>query len=216
MIEANQYSLSTIDGKLSLICDDDKNFKPFFIDFTAGKSHHRRVFRGKELVVKAVGFKAENPPTIIDATAGLGRDAFVLASVGCEVTLIERSPILHALLADALERAMKAPELESIVARMHLLEGDAAKVWPSLSADCVYLDPMYPHRTKSALVKKELRILRDLVGDDPDADSLWEFAMNSASKRIVVKRPRLGNVLAEKKPNFSYNGKSSRFDIYIR
>lgn len=192
-----------------------ENFKPLIIDFVEGKANHRRLFPGKELIAKAIGTKVTYRPSVIDATAGMGRDAFVLANLGCAVTLLERSPILHALLADALIRGKQDNEIKTIIERMTLKQGDAQDLLPTLKADVVFLDPMYPHREKSALVKKELRLLRLAVGDDPDADELLDKAFIAAEKRVVVKRPRLGKYLADKKPNFSYTGQHSRFDVYL-
>ena len=190
-------------------------FNPLYIDFVAGKAAHRRQQPGKELLAKAVGFRATTPPTIIDATAGLGQDAFVLASLGCSVILIERCEMLHALLADALERAHQHPDTAAIAARMQLHYGSAQEWLPQFMADVVYLDPMYPSRDKTALVKKEMRILRDLVGDNEDASEVLAIARGSAQKRVVVKRPRLGEYLAEQKPDFCYTSKQCRFDVYV-
>jgi 16S rRNA (guanine1516-N2)-methyltransferase len=209
------YYLEPIDNRLALHVNGEENFKPLYIDFAEGKENHRRLFRGKELVAKAVGYKKSQSLTVIDATAGLGRDAFVLASLGCQVRLIERSPTLAALLKDGLLRAAQDPQLADIAARMTFIHDNAVTLLPSLTADVVYLDPMYPHRTKSALVKKEMRILRDVVGDDADADKLLAIALQCATKRVVVKRPRLAETLNAVKPDIVYAGKNSRFDVYL-
>ena len=184
-----------------------------YVDFLTGKSQHRRLYRGKELIAKAVGVGKYDQLSIIDATAGLGRDAFVLASLGCNMTLIERSPMMQALLADGLQRA--AIEIPEVIARISLLKGDALQLLAEQRADVVYLDPMYPHRDKSALVKKEMRILQDVVGFDEDSSALLILAQAAAKKRVVVKRPRLAENFAECAPDFSYNGKNSRFDVYL-
>lgn len=212
----NDYSLVNIDGKLQLRSNINEKLKPLCIDFTKGKSQHRRLFPGKELIAKAAGIKKNIKPIVIDATAGLGRDAFVLASLGCEVHLIERSPLLYQLLEDALQRTIDDKDLVKILARMHLHAGDAKDCLQQFNADVIYCDPMYPERKKSALVKKEMRILREVNGDDVDADELFLAALEAKVKRVVVKRPMYAENSAEHTPDFSYNGKHTRFDVYLR
>jgi 16S rRNA (guanine1516-N2)-methyltransferase len=153
----------------------------------------------------------------VDATAGLGRDAFVLAQLGCVVTLIERQPLIAALLEDALQRASADSEVGPIVARMHLLSGNAIDLmgaWAGEPPQVIYLDPMFPHREKSAQVKKEMRLFRPLAGDDDDASALLESALALATHRVVVKRPRKASAIAGEKPGYVLEGKSSRFDVY--
>ena len=195
---------------------------PIYADFVLGQAAHRRRFgggRGQPLA-RAVGLKANTAPTVIDATAGLGRDAFVLASLGCTVSLLERSPIIAALLRDGLARAARDREIGLWVRqRLHLLGADSRDYLPKLLAeqrpDVVYLDPMYPHRQKTALVKKELRLLRALVGDDQDAASLLATALVCARRRVVVKRPRRAPTLSGLTPDFQSCAPNTRFDIYL-
>lgn len=195
---------------------------PFRIDFTSGRADYRRRHsRGrKETLLRAVGIKGKNPPTVLDATAGLGRDAFVMACHGCKVEMLERNPIIAALLEDGLRRAQDDPEIgEMVKGRMLLRRGDSlielAAYRNEHRPEVVYLDPMYPHRSKSALVKKEMRILRSLVGNDEDSDKLLSAALQVAKKRVVVKRPATAPPLAGPKPDLDYKTKSHRFDIYL-
>ncbi|WP_211364061.1 class I SAM-dependent methyltransferase [Propionivibrio limicola] len=194
---------------------------PVRVDFVEGVLAHRRQFGGGQgqMIAKAVGIQPGIRPRVLDATAGLGRDAFVLASLGCDVFLIERHAIVAALLEDALIRANQDEEVREISGRMQLLGGDAVELmqaWSGLPPEVVYLDPMFPHRDKSALVKKEMRLFRLLVGDDNDASALLEVAEGLASHRVVVKRPRKAPVLAGRKPTFCLEGKANRFDIYVK
>jgi 16S rRNA (guanine1516-N2)-methyltransferase len=115
--------------------------------------------------------------------------------MGCRVTLLERSPAIAALLADGLERAAASPALAHLIRERISLHHTDAVQWleaapPEARPHVVYLDPMYPERHKSALVKKAMRVFRDLVGDDPDAAVLLEAALGRARRRVVVKRPR--------------------------
>lgn len=186
------------------------------VDFVHGAADHRRRFGGGrgEAVAKAVGAKGSKTPSIIDATAGLGRDAFVLASVGCDVTLIERHPAVAALLDDGLMRARLVPDIAAIAQRMTLLHGAAVELLPTLAADVVYLDPMFPHRPKSALVKKEMRVFQQLVGADEDAAELFNAAQQAARHKIVVKRPDYAPPLTSLTASGAVTTKSHRFDIY--
>lgn len=188
------------------------------VDFGAGGARHRRLFGGGELIAKAVDAKRFH--TVIDATAGLGRDAFVLAALGMQVQLFEHHPVAFALLDNGLTRAQQDPELAPIVARMCLHSGSLnayRQQHPQLSADVVYLDPMYPQRHKSGAVKKEMAYFHEAVGaaDAADDAELLETARHVAAHRVVVKRPRLGEVLAGQTPAFAYTGKSTRFDAYL-
>ncbi len=195
---------------------------PVAAEFVHGSVGHRRRFgggRGQPLA-RAVGLKAGATPDVIDATAGLGRDAFVLASLGCRVRLIERSPVVAALLDNALARAETDPEVGPIAARMRLLIGEGRRLLSSVAErerpDVVYLDPMYPERDKKALVKKEMRAFRTLVGADEDADALLAAALDCARRRVVVKRPRKAPPLEGPKPSMSIESENTRFDVYVR
>ena len=172
-----------------------------------------------QMLAKAVGLKHGQCPTVLDCTAGLGRDAFVLASLGCVVTLLERDPVVHALLADGLQqaRAQAIAELDIILARMSLEAADAHAYLKHAQArpDVIYLDPMFPERHKSALVKKEMQVLQGLIGPDADADELLSAALGLAQQRVVVKRPRIAPNLAHRTPSYMLEGKSNRYDIFL-
>lgn len=192
---------------------------PVRVDFLEGAAAHRRQFGGGsgQMIAKAVGVQPGVRPQVLDATAGLGRDAFVLATLGCEMQLIERQPLIAALLEDGLARAARDLEVAPIVARMQLHQGNAIDLmgaWQGEAPQVIYLDPMFPHRDKSALVKKEMRLFRPLVGDDMDAPALLQAALALASHRVVVKRPRKAPIIDGAKPSYSLEGKSSRYDIY--
>ncbi len=196
---------------------------PVRVDFAGGAVDHRRRFGGGkgQSIVRALGLKGSYRPSVLDATAGLGRDSFVFATQGCEVTLLERSAVVFTLLWDGLERGKRQAETAEILQRMRLHResaldflhraGREQRFW-----DVVYLDPMFPHRTKSAQVKKEMRVFRDLLGDDLDADALLPLAWEVARYRVVVKRPRHAPWLGDRKPDYSLEGKSGRFDLYVR
>jgi 16S rRNA (guanine1516-N2)-methyltransferase len=194
---------------------------PIYVDFAAGAVAHRRRFGGgrHQPLARAVGLKRGAAPTVVDATAGLGRDAFVLACLGCAVRLVERSPLIAALLRDGLDRAARVPDLGPLVAeRLSLTVADGRDYLQNLAddqrPDVVYLDPMYPPRRKAALAGKEMRLLRCLTGGDDDAPELLAAALASARQRVVVKRPRRAPVLAGPQPDFQIAAPNTRFDVY--
>ena len=194
---------------------------PVYVDFVEGVMGHRRKFGGGrgQLVAKAVGIKKGFVPDVIDATAGLGRDSFVLAQLGCQVRMVERSPVVAALLRDGMARGQLDDEVAAIIERMSLVVADAKEWLLALSEaqrpDVIYVDPMHPERTKAAEVKKEMKIFRELVGGDEDDAELLQAALRVARKRVVVKRPRKAEAIAGPKPNLVYEGKSTRFDVYL-
>lgn len=213
---------------LSLCHTGRKAPGPVRVDFLAGALDHRRRFGGGkgQMIARAVGVKANVYPAVLDVTAGLGRDGFVLASLGCPVHWLERSPLVYRLLEDGLARARRRlieapdPELEAILARLRLERGDGreylAHLDESRRPDVIYLDPMFPERHKSADVKKEMRAFHHLVGRDEDAGELLALALEVVRYRVVVKRPRKAPDLAGPAPSHRIEGKSSRFDVYAR
>ncbi|HQV40557.1 MAG: class I SAM-dependent methyltransferase [Moraxellaceae bacterium] len=173
-----------------------------------------------EMIVKACGVKPGIETTVFDATAGLLRDAAVLAMAGCRVSLAERSPVIGLLIEDGLRRAAQHVHLQGLAQRLQFVSRDALEQLQGMAdtddrPDVVVLDPMFPHREKSALVKKEMQVFQALVGEDMDADALLLPALRVARKRVVVKRPRLAPPLAGRKPDFVIEGKSGRFDVYL-
>jgi 16S rRNA (guanine1516-N2)-methyltransferase len=195
---------------------------PVCVDYVSGAAVHRRRFGGgrHQPLARAVGLKSGIRPTVLDATAGLGRDAFVLAGLGCTVHLVERSPIIAALLRDGLRRAALDPEIGPLVAaRLHLTVADGREYLRELGQDSwpevIYLDPMYPRRGKSALPGKELRLLRRLVGADEDAPELLVAALARAWRRVVVKRPRRAPPLIGPVPSVQITAPNTRFDVYL-
>jgi 16S rRNA (guanine1516-N2)-methyltransferase len=198
---------------------DEPKLGGIFVDFVSGAMAHRRRFGGGrgEAVAKAVGIKGDYLPDVVDATAGLGRDAFVLAALGCRVRMLERHSVVAALLDDGLQRGYQDAEIGGwLRQRLTLIHAASAQALSDITPapDVVYLDPMYPHRQKSAMVKKEMRVFQSLVGADEDADALLEPARRLAKKRIVVKRPDYAPPLAGVVTQAAVVTKSHRFDIY--
>ncbi|TXR53781.1 class I SAM-dependent methyltransferase [Reinekea thalattae] len=207
-------------GQLSIASSDWPKVHAVSVDFLSSSSEHRRLYGGGagQAVCKAVGLKKRKHLTILDATAGLARDSFVMASQGATVYMFERHPVVNLLLQNGLER-LSASELTDLSARLTLLNGsllNLGAVAETVSVDVVYLDPMFPDRSKSAKVKKDMAIFHQLVGADADADSLLAPALALANYRVVVKRPKNAPWLDDKKPSTALIGKSSRFDIYAK
>ncbi len=167
----------------------------------------------RQPLARAFGKKVH---TVVDATAGYGQDALLLALMGFRITAIERSRVIAALTRDGLRR-VEVNTGAALVNRLHLVTGDARTVLTALPQrpDAVYLDPMFPpKRRKSAAVNKEMRLLRELVGDDPDAAELLEIGRRVARERVIVKRPDDAPPLAPD-PDISFPGKLVRYDVYL-
>ncbi len=193
---------------------------PLIVDFVGGAVGHRfRAGEGrKQDLPKAVGFLSGVTPEVVDATAGLGRDGFFLASLGARVTLIERSKEMHALLAEGLARAAaEGGRHAETVSRMTLLHGDSRLLLPELKPQVVLIDPMHPPRDKTALVKKEMRLIRDIVGPDTDSAELMQVALDAARYRVVLKWPLRGEPIPGlRAPSHQVLGKSTRFDVFVK
>jgi 16S rRNA (guanine1516-N2)-methyltransferase len=166
------YQLITIKNHLSLKLTDKNAPGAVYVDFLEGALAHRKKYGGgkNQLIAKAVGIKPKIKLSVLDVTAGLGRDAFVLAILGCDVMMCERSPVIFALLQDGLQRAEKENWFQQL--SLKLIHADALNYFSQINKnnypDVIYIDPMFPERNKSALVKKEMRVLREVVGDDVD------------------------------------------------
>ncbi|WP_188014138.1 class I SAM-dependent methyltransferase [Photobacterium damselae] len=224
--DSSEFALVLTTEQLELRKLDEPKLGAVFVDLVGGAVAHRRKFGGGrgQAIAKAVGLKSGVNPIVLDGTAGLGRDAFVLASLGCTVYMVERHPVVAALLDDGLQRAQNDSEIGTWVGdRMHLLYASSHDALYQLAEqdgfvapDVVYLDPMFPHKKKSALVKKEMRVFQTLVGADLDADALFAPAMALATKRVVVKRPDYAEFLAGEQPSMAIETKKNRFDVYVK
>lgn len=217
---ASKYYLSYRHSRLELYCRSVTNVQgPLVVDFLTPQSLYRfrHDMRIRQPLAKAVGIKKGKRPLICDGTAGLGRDGFILAALGCTVYLLERSFVMWLLLEDGIQRALDHREIgETFSKRVCLVHDDTAAflMSSSIGFETVYLDPMYPDRTKTALNKQELRYLKDVVGTDTDSAELLEIARTVAEKRTVVKRPA-GAPPLSLKPDFAVTGRSTRYDVYL-
>ena len=172
---------------------------------------------GRELLVRAARTRGVTAPTVVDATAGLGEDSLLLAAAGFTVIMFEKDPVIAALLRDALDRAADDSQLADVVARMTLVEGDSVAGLRELSfsPDVVFLDPMFPERTKSAAVKKKFQLLHHLERPCEDEEGLLAAALAARPRKVVIKRPPKGPWLAGAKPSHSLAGKAVRYDVIV-
>lgn len=213
------FALVLTDSRLELRALSVKSPGPVYSDLCDADILRRMAGGKRQPLARACGLHRDGPQRILDATAGLGRDGMVLAALGCELTLLERSPIIAALLRDGLARASKHPKINQwLASRVKLREHDAIHLMatePAGQHDVVYLDPMYPQRDKKALAKKEMRVLREIAGDDTDAGRLLELALAYAQRRVVVKRPPWADCLGEQVPDHQLTGNLARYDVYF-
>lgn len=209
------YQLVLTNSRLELR-ETDSPAGGVFVDFVGGTAQQRRKFGGGvgQELARAVGLKGGHRPQVTDISAGLGRDAFVLASLGCTVQLIERNPVVWALLQNGLERAAQDSEVAEITARMTLHLGSAQHWLPELNSEVIYFDPMYPAKRKAALPKKEMRLFHGIVGSDQDSAEVLQFARQYA-RRVTVKRPAGAESVGNLKPQAQISSKNTRFDIYL-
>ena len=173
-----------------------------------------------EPLLRAIGLKKLHTPLVFDATPGMGKDAFMLASFNCQIVMVERSVVVAALLENGLERASQNEQLKETIAKMKLINADSIEYLKNneLRPDVIYLDPMFPERIKSAKVKKEMQLLQQLLAhelDNNEEKSLLAIAMEKANNRVVVKRPKAAPWLAGKKPSHCIEGKAIRYDVYL-
>ena len=206
-------ALRWIDGRLTLTDDEQAlcgDFARLSLRMKPGKLQH-------ELLVRASKIKGAHNPTAFDATAGLGEDSFLLAAAGFTVQLHENDPVIAALLRDALTRAAADPAMGSIAARMELIEGDSVSALAAspTSFDVVYLDPMFPERSKSAAVKKKFQLLHHLERPCANEEELLRAAIAAAPRKVVIKRPVKGPWLAGIKPSYAIAGKAVRYDVIV-
>lgn len=202
--------LAAARDRLELRLLDDDAPGPVAVDFAGGRVGWRRAHPGGDALAQALG-KKKRARRIVDATAGLGRDAAAIAHAGFEVVAIERSPVVCALLADGARRA-------GGVERLRFVCADAAsllRAWAGTPAapDAVYLDPMYAPKKKAAAAQKEMVLLRAVVGGPEGLDELFDAARAAAKMRVVVKRPA-GEPPRFPHPTHSYVGRSTTFDLY--
>jgi 16S rRNA (guanine1516-N2)-methyltransferase len=217
-----RFTLELTKGGLELNDLSSPKTKSLLIDFAAEKLQHRILTGGKNLpLAKAIGITAKQKPSVIDMTAGLGRDAFILASLGCTVTMFEESPVIAAMLEDALMRALEAPKIQSAAERLNLVFGNSAElvnqaVIAAKNIDVIYLDPMFPESKKSALTKKDMQYLQALLGHDNSPQTLLESALDSGVKRVVIKQPRHAENLTARPTTFEVKSKTHRFNVYVQ
>jgi 16S rRNA (guanine1516-N2)-methyltransferase len=222
-----QWQLVFTSQGLVLRLSSEPTWSDILVDFAASNLQYRQQHGGgrNEAISKAIGIKGKQSVNVLDCTAGMGTDSFIMACVGAQVTLLERSPIIGALLENALIRGAQTSDVEclKVCERMDLKQQDAIAYLNENKAtakqtDVAYLDPMFPHKKKSALVKKEMRAFQMLLGPDQDSELLLTGAINFAPKRIVVKRPVSAPALDNQQglmPSMAIGSKKHRFDVYL-
>ena len=197
------------DGRMELVHVGEQPGHGAAVDF------RRVTLRGisSQPLVRACGERGR----LLDTTAGLGGDSWILAAAGFSVTAIERSSLVCQVLRDGVDRAKSDSRLNAIASRIEVRQENAVDVLQSNSDSwaTIYLDPMYPPKLGSALAPKPIRIVRDAVGDDIDSLNLFLAAVAAQWNRIVVKRPHHAEPLCAE-PDIVFNSKLVRYDVYVR
>ena len=201
--------------QLSLYLENEQKLDQLSFSLVEGEVATRatKVSKSNEVIAKAIGCKPHFRPRVVDATAGMGRDSLIMAKLGCSVTMLERNFAIHCLLKDALQQLKAQPDFDL---NIQLEKQDSISQLADISlVDVIYLDPMFPERKKSALVKKEMRLFKRIAGEDNDADQLLKSALTSSATRVVVKRPKGAPLLAGLKPSHEIKAKKFRYDVYL-
>jgi len=219
--KSDEHELQLIFGDERIELYDKQLNTGIDVDFVSGALAHRQQFGGGrgQAIAKAIGLKKDKYPEVLDVTAGLARDAYVLATLGCRMTLVEKSPVLGALIQDGINRGLENEQSASTLLNHFVLHNQNAigfmnNLEEDQRPDVVYIDPMYPERKKSALVKKDMQILQRLLGKTEDDEALLKAALNCAKKRVVVKRPAQAEPVGEITPSSSVSSKKTRYDLY--
>ena len=186
--------------------------KPIYVDFT----EYNKV--SAELI-KACGINSKNKINVLDCTAGLCKDSFVLANSNCMVIAIEKNNVVFALLQDGFERGLKNDNIKKVLDNMTLINNDSINFLRTINEefDCIYLDPMFDKSKKSRLVKKEMQFFHNLIEENNDKQELFYSAFKKTKNRVVVKRPLHSEFLIDNiKPSFQVKGKTIRYDVYVK
>lgn len=217
------YLLSYQAGTLWLHCLKASDLKPFCVDFCHGRLGYRLKQNNRQQpLARAVGIKASYLPKILDITAGFGQDASVLASLGCPMQLVERHPIVFALLQDGLVRA----GLEKAWAKQVMLTHQSAMAYcqalvgqhQAQLPDVIYCDPMFEQagrQGRQAKVKKPMQLLQQLVGEDDNAAQLLTLVRDIAQRRVVIKRIKNAAPWCGQTPDAVIPMVGYRFDVFF-
>lgn len=197
-------------GVLALVEVKHPQRKPLCIDLLRlQRRFGSQPISRREPLARALGRKTKS---VIDATAGWGRDMMLIWMMGYDVYAVERSKVMAALLMDGLRRYRR---YDNSGDRLSFTVCDAQSYLLDHAADCVYLDPMFPPKRKeTALAKRSIRVMRQLVGDDSDRDLLFECAWEAARKRVVTKRPNHAQPWGA--PDHTFGGKLMSYDVYLK
>lgn len=196
------YSLSFDNNRLQLNWLGQQNFSPVSVQ----PPHQNRISSGN-LLIKALGKRAR---VVADLSAGMGVDAFTIASTGRKVYCIERCPPVAMLLFDGISRC--PPGLADLIC-MHYCDSRLWLTQQSGNLDVIYIDTMFREKKKSVKSSKQMQILRELAGEDLDAQSLIDCALSQAVSRVIVKKS--ANAAQPATPAIvQYRGKTIRFDVF--
>ena len=221
--ERQPLNIDESNGESILQCTEDGltlmgNGQTLRGDFAKLTPRLKRENLSRELLIRALRGREKNGEYfVVDATAGLGEDSFLLAASGCRVVMYENDPMIAALLRDAMERAATEAGLAPIIARMTLVEGNSIEELPRLveKPDVVYLDPMFPKRSKSGLVKKKFQVIHTIEAPCDAEVALLDAAVAAGPKKIIVKRPIKAPPLGNRRPTYSIEGKTIRYDCIV-
>lgn len=197
-------------GVLYLKDSKNNNIKPICIDFS-------KYIVENSALLKACRINGNEKIKLLDCTAGLVKDTFVLASNGYSVIAIEKNKTIFNLIDNAVKIGTKNEYIKKVLDRIKFLNMDSIDFLENSEEkfDCIYLDPMFEESKKSRLVNKNMQIFHKLT-DNSDNKKLFNLAMEKVLKKVVVKRSLYGELLINKTPDFQIKEKTIRFDVYLK
>ena len=206
----SRWILQRDHGQLLLSDRQNPRQRPLCVEFASAQMRSRIASGRQQPLARACGLHKHPGAFIVDATAGLGRDGWCLASLGARMRWYERHPLMYALLRDAL-----ANNQSQTAARIDLQHDDGRQL-DGADADAIFLDPMFPATGRRAAPALEMQIMQSVIGPDQDAQQLWQRAMDSGARRVVLKRPPRGAKVRVAKPDLSFGGGRVVYDVYLR
>ena len=212
------YKLDKGQKRWQLHLPQHPEFKPFALDFTSGSylNIHKKGLGKKDPLAKAIGIKS-GTTKVLDLTAGWLKDTWMLLHLGCKVKACEMNSLVFSILQNAIELDKSYANYEELFSNLELVNLDSLEVLQSENIsewDCLFIDPMFPQRSKKALAGKEMQILQELVAEKDSGELILTEALQMRAKRVVVKRPLKGPELLSG-VSFKVESKASRFDVYI-
>lgn len=181
--------------------------------FRSGSFTNRiKNFQREAHLKKAIGYGGESSKRILDCTGGLGHDAFILALLGQNVTVVDKNKGLCILFELALESLPQTSYFLEAKERITIINDNSASfIDKLLDYDVVYIDPMFKDKGTAGR-SGVMSLISDYLDDFTDvSDVLIRYKFN----RMVIKRQKQFKQSGNGSPSFILSGKSINFHVFI-